>query len=320
MRQFKSWCLLLTLVALSIKGFSQSTTVGARLDKSDILLGGQTTLRLSASLPANGKITFPALSDTISSKIQIVEIGKLDTLKEESGRWKISRTYTITAFDAGVLTVPAFKFIGPDGELLTDPLPLQVEEVKVDTTKGVYDIKQPMTVKYGFIDWLKDNGALILLGFFLAILLIGLWFYYHKRRKKQPVIQEVKPLVPPHVTAIKKLEELRDKRLWQQEEVKLYYSELTDIVREYLEKRYGIPAMEQTSDEIFTSLMKLDVTEENKVKLREVLLLADLVKFAKQKPVAADNEASMESAMLFVKKSIIVNQPENQVQHNDGLN
>ena len=102
--------------------------------------------------------------------------------------------------------------------------------------------------------------------------------------------------------------------------MKLYYSELTDIVREYLEQRYGIHAMEQTSDEIFASLRKLDVAEDNKAKLREVLLLADLVKFAKQQPVSADNEAAMENAILFVKGSIIVNQPENKVQQNDGLN
>lgn len=314
MRQLINWSFFLMLCVLSLNGFSQNTTVGARLDKQSILLGDQTVLRLSASVPANGKIEFPQLSDTISSKVQIVEIGKLDTVKQSADRWVISRAYTITAFDAGVQTIPAFKFVGPDGDLLTDPLPLQVQEVKVDTTKGVFDIKQPMTVKYGFMDWMYDNWGLVLLGVLVVILLLGVWFYYRKRKKIKPAVVEVKPTVPADVTAIRKLELLRDKKLWQQEEVKQYYSELTDIVREYLEQRYKIPAMEQTSEEIFASIKHLDISAQNRARLQEVLLLADLVKFAKQKPMATDNEQSMESALVFVRESAFIHQPENKEQ------
>ncbi|WP_457290232.1 BatD family protein [Pedobacter sp. UYP24] len=315
-----NWCFFGMLCVFSLNGYSQNTTAGARLDKSSILLGDQTTLRLSVSLPANGKIEFPILSDTISAKVQIVDIGKLDTVKDASGRWVISRAYTITAFDAGVQTIPAFKFIGPDGQLLTDPIPLQVQEVKVDTTKGVFDIKQPMTVKYGFMDWLKDNWGLLLAETLLPIVLIGIWLYYRKHKKVKPVIVEVKPAIPADLTAINKLHALRDKKLWQQEEVKQYHSELTDILREYLEQRFNIPAMEQTSEEIFGSIKDRDITPQNKEILREILLLSDLVKFAKQKPQAEDNEQSIENALAFVSASRIVNPPENKIQQDDELN
>ncbi len=320
MRQLMNWCFFGILCVFSLNGYSQNTTVGARLDKSSILLGDQTTLRLSASVPANGKIEFPLLSDTISSKVQIVDIGKLDTLKDASGRWVISRAYTITAFDAGVQTIPAFKFTGPDGLLLTDPIPLQVQEVKVDTTKGVFDIKQPMTVKYGLMDWLRDNWGWVLIEILLPFLLVAIWLYYRKRKKVKSVIVEIKPPIPPDEAAINRLKALKDKKLWQQEEVKQYHSELTDILREYLEKRFNIPAMEQTSEEIFSSIKDQDITPQNKEILKEILLLSDLVKFAKQKPQAEDNEKSIENALVFVSASRMVNPPENKIQQDDELN
>ncbi|MES2829909.1 MAG: BatD family protein [Bacteroidota bacterium] len=311
------WILLL-LLALSINSFSQNSTVGAKLDKSDILLGDQTVLRLTANIPANGKIQFPVISDTISSKIQIVEIGKLDTLKEKNGRWLVSRAYVITAFESGIQTVPSFKFATADGQLQTDPLPLQVQEVKVDTTKGVFDIKQPMAVKYTFIDWVRDNWGWLISGILLIILLIGLWFYYRKRVPQKTVLKEVKPAVPADVEALQKLESLRTKQLWQKEETKAYYIELTDIIREYLEKRYNIPALEQTSEEILSSLNKPDLTDESRQTLRNILVLADLVKFAKHKPQTVENELCLDNAILFVRQSKPVFQPEIKVQGNDG--
>jgi len=301
MKQYFKACLLLVLAGMSFVVNAQEVTVEAKLDKPTILLGDQTVLRLTANLPAGGKVVFPILSDTLSAKVQVVSIGKLDTLKDQSGHLTISQAYTITAFDAGVQTIPAFEFTAQGTSLKTDPIPLQVEAVKVDTTKAIYDIKQPLAVKYGFMDWLRDNSVKVLLGLLLSIVLIGVWFYYKKRKKKEPVIVEVKPIVPAHVQALNKLSELRDKKLWQQDQVKQYHSELTDIVREFLEKRYKIRAMEQTSDEIFSGIRHLEISEENRNQLRQILMLADLVKFAKQKPLNTDNDQSMDNAIGFVK-------------------
>jgi hypothetical protein len=308
MKGYFNWCLLLALTGLSFAVSAQNITVTSKLDKSTILLGDQTVLRVTASLPANGKVTFPVLNDTLSSKVQIVGVGKLDTLKDQSGRWTISRAYTITAFDAGVQIIPALEFTAQGSSLKTDPLPLQVEAVKVDTTKAIYDIKQPLAVKYSFMDWLRDNSVKILLGLLLIIVLIGLWLYYKKRKKTAPVFVEAKPYVPAHVEALNKLTELRDKKLWQQDEVKQYHSELTDIIREFLEKRYKIRAMEQTSDEIFSGIRHLEISEENRNRLRQILTLADFVKFAKHKPLSTDNEQSMDNALSFVTAAAEIDQ------------
>jgi hypothetical protein len=301
MKRHLNWCLFLVFTLLNIAVQAQDVSVSAKLDKSSILLGDQTTLRLSANLPANGKITFPILSDTLSSKVQVVSVGKLDTLKDQSGKITLSRAYVITAFDAGVQTIPSFTFTANALEFKTDPIPLQVEAVKVDTTKAIYDIKQPIAVKYSFMDWLRDNSIKVLLGLLLIIILIGIWYYFKKRKKVVPVVVEVKPVIPLDVQALNKLAALKDKKLLEQDEVKQYHSELTDIIREFLEKRYKIRALEQTSDEIFSGLRHLEIAEENRNRLRQMLMLADLVKFAKQKPLAVENDQSMENAIGFVK-------------------
>ena len=317
MKRYSIWCFALGLTVFSFAVQAQEVQVSSKVDKPTILLGDQTVLRLSANIPANGKVTFPILVDSISSKVQIVEKGKLDTLKDQSGRWTITQAYTITAFDSGIQTIPAFTFTANGTELKTDPIPLQVEAVKVDTTKAIYDIKQPLAVKYGIMDWLRDNAVKVLLGLLLVIVLIGLWFYFKKRKKPAPVVIEVKPIIPAHVQALTKLTTLKDKQLWQQDEVKQYHSELTDIIREFLEKRYKIRAMEQTSDEIFSGIRHLDIDEENRNRLRQMLMLADLVKFAKQKPLNTDNEQSMDNAIGFVTSAGAANpSPQDTLQKN----
>jgi len=313
-----SWCLMLCLACITYKSNAQDIKVEAKLDKSTIVLGDQTILRLSAQVPVNGKVDFPALADTISSKIQIVEAGKTDTIADKNNPKlvTISRPYTITSFDAGLQTIPAFLLQVNAQSFKTDPLPLQVTAVAVDTTKAIYDIKQPLAVQYSFLDWLRDHWQWVVFSLIAILLIVGLIYYLWLKRKKKPVKEEVVPLVPADVTALNKLTVLRDKKLWQQEEVKQYHIELTDILREYLEKRYHIKALEQTSEEIFASLRYMEITDQNRNKLRQILMLADLVKFAKGKPLNSENEQSMENAISFVTDTKENNQlPDNKAQN-----
>lgn len=313
-----SWCLMLCLACITYKSNAQDIKVEAKLDKSTIVLGDQTILRLSAQVPVNGKVDFPALADTISSKIQIVEVGKTDTIADKNNPKlvTVSRPYTITSFDAGLQTIPAFLLQVNAQSFKTDPLPLQVTAVAVDTTKAIYDIKQPLAVQYSFLDWLRDHWQWVVFSLIAILLIVGLIYYLWLKRKKKPVKEEVVPLVPADVTALNKLTVLRDKKLWQQEEVKQYHIELTDILREYLEKRYHIKALEQTSEEIFASLRYMEITDQNRNKLRQILMLADLVKFAKGKPLNSENEQSMENAISFVTDTKENNQlPDNKAQN-----
>ena len=179
-----------------------------------------------------------------------------------------------------------------------------MQTVKVDTTKAIYDIKQPLKVSYTFFDWLKDNWIWVLLGVIVIAAIVGFIYYLKKKPKKEMILPVVKqPLIAAHVTALTQLKVLRDKKLWQQGEIKQYYVELSDVLREYLEKRYFIKTHEKTTDEIFAGLRGLDIPTENKQILQQILVMADLVKFAKEKPTPADNEQSIENAVVFVSKT-----------------
>lgn len=317
-----NWYLLLCLVAFTYKGKAQDIRVEAKLDSTSITLGDQTNLRLIVHLPVKSAIDFPVLADTISAKVQVVEIGRTDTLpdKDNPGTRTISRQYTITSFEAGLHMVPAYTFHNKTGSFNTQPLPLEVIAVKVDTTKAIYDIKGPLAVSYSFMDWLKDHWQWVLFPLLGVLLLAALFYYYLKKRKNKPVkVQEAKPFEPSHTVALDKLNALKGKKLWEQGELKQYHSELTDIIREYLEKRYGVNALEQTSEEIFSGLRHLKIAEQDTNKLRQVLILADLVKFAKEKPLNTDNEQSMENAISFVinTKAVTHSSPENNAQNNN---
>ncbi len=301
-RFFRIMLALLCLTCFSLKSNAQALQAEAKLQQYTIRIGDQTKLFLSVRQPVKAHISFPKLTDTIVSKVQVVSINKPDTVYDQTDRSAITVTqsYTITSFDAGTYTLPAFTIGSENGVVKTNEVTLQVETVKADTTKAIYDIKQPLSVSYTWLDWLRDNWYWVAGPLAAIALIIGLIIYLRKRPKPAPVVKVVEPTVPPHIIAMNKLKELRDRKLWQQEQVKEYYIELSDIVREYLEKRYIIKTHEKTTDEILAGLRHIDIADENRSKLKQILTLADLAKFAKEKPLPAENEASLDMAIDFV--------------------
>jgi hypothetical protein len=295
---------ILLLTCTALKSNAQAIKVEATVDKVSIPLGDQTRLHLIAHIQAKDEITFPQLADSIG-KIQIVSVAKPDTSfdKDNVQSETITRNYTVTSFTPGTYSIPPFTFKTKTGTYTTDSLILQFKPVAVDTTKAIYDIKQPLQVIYTWLDWLKDNWPWVAIPLVAILLIIGLTYYIVKRPKKEVVIVPLAPAVPPHIVAMTKLNELRDKKLWQQDEVKLYHSELSDTLREYLENRYRIHALEQTSDEIFASIKNAGIPADGLNKLRQILVMADLVKFAKEKPLPQDNEQSMDNAISFIMQT-----------------
>ena len=294
---------LSTCFALNINA-QNVIVVEAKLDQQTIRIGDQTNLRLIVHQPLKEKVNFPKLADTLTSKVQIVS-SRLDTVIDQNdhNRVTVTQSYIITSFDQGTYTIPSYAIGSAGGVLKTNEITLMVQTVQVDTTKAIYDIKQPLAVSYTLWDWLKDHWIWVAIGLAVIVAIIGVIWYLKKRPKVEKVIIQVKPDVPAHTIALNKLQQLRDKKLWQQDAVKQYYSELSDIIREYLEKRYVIKTQEKTTDEIFAALKYMDIANEYRVKLSQVLILADLVKFAKEKPLPVDNELTMENALGFVLKT-----------------
>jgi hypothetical protein len=306
---------------------AQNVKVHAELDSSSIQIGQQAKLTLSVEYKVNTndriKIQWPAIGDTLRKEVEVVRQSKIDTIipdRNDPFTFLQTKTIYVTSFDSGYWAVPPFKFIvnGDTSGIYSDALLLTVSTVSVDTTQAIKDIKDPYAIDYSFIDWIKDH-KLLLGGVLFGIILISflIWLII-RSRKKQPLVVEEKAIkIPAHVVAFEKLEKLKNDKLWQEGKLKQYHIALTDIIREYIENRFKIPALEQTTEEILSGFKTVAIDNESKEKLRQLLLLGDLVKFAKEQPLPTENEMSMINAFDFIngtkrEEEIIPPSPANQ--------
>ncbi len=288
---------------------AQDIRVNARLEDDVILIGEQTTLTLEATVPPSCLLVWPQVGDTLVSQIEVVRKSPVDTVPQANteGTIRLTQQLVITSFDSGYIAIPPFLFVyqtaGTEdyqtGE--TEAMLLQVDNPKVNMAEDIKDIKGPLRAPVTFAEiWPWLLCVLLLAG---AIIL---FLYYRRRRKKaQPlVVFRRKPSQPPHVIALDELEKLKAKKLWQSGKVKQYHTELTDIVRNYIAARFGIHATEMVTHEILESIEKTPVGPSIRLKLRETLELADLVKFAKENPLPDEHERSLNQAVDFVKESV----------------
>lgn len=301
--------LLLVFSFLIGNAKGQEIKATATLDSNSIQIGQQIKLQLSIQYRVdNGKrmsIQWPEIADTIRKEVEVVSQSRIDTIINKNDPFQFTQTKTlyITSFDSGYWALPPFKFIvnNDTNGIKTDPLLLQVNTIAVDTTLTIKDIKPPYEETYTWLDWLKDNMYIVytsLAAILLIILIIYITRYYSK--KERPMVIVEVPKIPAHIIALEKLDKLKEEKLWQEGKLKQYHSSLTDILREYIENRFKIPALEQTTDEILFGFRNVAIDEESKMKLKQVLILGDLVKFAKEQPLSTENERSLEYSYNFV--------------------
>lgn len=303
---------------------AQQVTVKASIDSTNILIGDQLRLILEIEKPRDMDIQFPLLPDTLGAGIEVVQRLPVDTLQlDNKDREKLSQSYFITSFDSGVHQIPPFffklKFDRMLDSVATKALSFQVFTMKIDTTKGPVDIKPPYSAPVS----LKEVTPYILGIILIAAILFFIFYYIKWKKKNVPLFRKPeKPLEPAHIIALRELDRIKAQKLWQQEKIKQYYSEVADTVRAYIENRFDIPAMEQTSAEtigVFKQNQELiDVT--SLVQIQHILSLADLVKFAKYAPLPDDNNLTLMNAYFFVNqtKKVEVKVPEKSVGESDG--
>jgi len=289
---------------------AQQVQVSARIDSTSILIGNQTTLRLTAAFDVkNGvpKIQWPKISDSLISKVDVINKSKIATVIPDSSQPTIQQqveNITITSFDSGYYAIPPFQFIingDSSNPQMTQAMMLQVNTVHVDTTKAFKDIKAPIQAPFSILELLPYIGYGL-----LALIVIGTILYYvikNRKKKNMVVVEQPKVIVPPHVKALEELEKLGLKKLWQEGKIKEYYTRITDIIRTYIEERYTIGALEMTTDEIMLALKRRAINESMKEKLRAILVLSDLVKFAKENPLPTDHEFCFNSSVDFVNET-----------------
>ncbi len=299
--------LILCVLLWSIAGIAlaQQSSLRASLEKDSILIGDQVDLQLVFKGPEKAMISWPELTDTLSSDVEIIRQSPIDTNRQE-GKIQLSRSFTITSFDSGKHLIGPFrvsfelpgdttKFVG-----ISQVLDLNVLNVAVDTTKAIKPIKGPKEAPLTF----SEIWPWLLIGFGSLLIIGGIWYYIYMRKRSRPLIPvRQKPRLPAHIHALNELEKLKQKKLWQAGKIKEYYTDLTDILRLYMEERFGINAMEMTSFEIMQQLEKDHMPGGALEKAAATFTLSDMVKFAKEKPLPSDNDTSWENARAFIEET-----------------
>jgi hypothetical protein len=292
---------LVFMLAMAVALNGQDIRVSSKLDTTRMLIGDQVNLWINIEHPEGMKVEFPVMGDSLAGKIEVMSASKPDTISKANRMWKLRQRLVVTSFDTGFFVIPPFSFRFGNDSVRTQAMSLEVFGMPVDTTKGITDIKLPYEIKVTFAEVLPY----IIVGLLLIAIAILLIRYYRKR--KAVVVVHEKPAPPPipaHILALEQLDELVREKLWQQGKIKLYYSRLTDIIRQYIELRFKVPAMEQTTEDIIRDFTQAGhISEKIRGELKVMLELADLVKFAKWQPEAADHESSQQSAYDFILKT-----------------
>jgi hypothetical protein len=269
------------------------------VDKTEIRIGDQVRATITTNLSGGREwINADACWPDSLSGIEVVS-------GPEWNRDRADATiamWTVAFFDTGVVRIPALKLViqhqGQSDTFLTNDVPIKVIPVEPDSTglsaiKDIYE--QPF--KPGYYKKYIPH----ILGAILLITALILWL---RQRESKRVVPEPAPVpLLPHEWAFKALDDLAEKKLWQQGEVKAHYTYLTTILREYLERRFSIHAMEQTSDEILIQLRRLHLSAGLLINTEELLSVADLIKFAKADPGKDMHAATIERVRDFVKET-----------------
>ena len=296
---------MLLLVVCLLAGFTagaQQTLIDVKVDTADILVGEQTTLHVTVTTDPNRRIIIPLPSDTLMTGVEVISVSDADSTVAD-GRLVIRRDILVTSFDSSLYLLPPFIAIDGADTIASNQVALKVSTVPVDVDnpEKFYDIKdvwQPPFVLADYYPWIFG----VLTALFL-ICVIGYLVQRYRRHRSEAPVKPAEPELPPYETAIRELDSIKDQKLWQQGLNKEYYTQVTDTLRRYISRRYGVNAMEKTSEEILAIIER--ETDEHTVydTLRQVLRLSDYVKFAKLHPLPDENDESMRNAYLFVNQT-----------------
>jgi len=298
--------LIAMLGFMSLK--AQVVAVNAILDTGSIRIGEQTYIDLYLTFDhahKNLRVSWPQIGDTLRKEVEVVNVSPVDTTipdKTTPTALQQHMRVTITAFDSGYFAIAPFKFVINDDTAhpaLTPPLLLSVHTVPTDTTLAkIKDIKPPFDEPF---DWRWYLPYAYWTAGILAVALIAfLVIRRYYKNKPKPVIVIEEPKIPAHIPALEALEKIKAEAVWKDNHIKEYYSAIADTVRAYIEGRFHINALELTSDEILQVFRSQVVDAESKEKLRQLLTLADLAKFAKMTPIEVEHILTLNNAFDFV--------------------
>ncbi|MDR3326570.1 MAG: hypothetical protein LBT04_00280 [Prevotellaceae bacterium] len=284
---------------------AQNFTVEAKIDSTMILIGEQCNLTFEISQQPDTKIVTPLFIDSIVKGIEIVSC-KFDTIKNPDNYLIVRQKYVITSFDSALYYIPEFKFACGMDTILSNSLSLKVVSIPIDTTQQEISIADIKPIVKAPFDWVLvfKIFLIVVICLFIIALFIFIYIYFFKKEPKKE--EEKAPAITklPHEIALEKLEEIRLEKIWQHGKTKEYYTQITDVLREYIEKRFLVNTLEKTSYEIIDSLQFARKEYfEQVLNMQKILITSDLVKFAKLIPDFNSHTTVLNNAVEFVKET-----------------
>ena len=308
--------LFLSLLSVQAQRFSAHATV----QPSEILIGEQALINLQVIAPKDKNILFPVYQDSIVGGLEVLMMGNADTIITDNVR-TINVKYLVTSFDSTLYYIPSMpvsdgidtvysnsfglKVIAPE---LKDSTLAYLEKMNTGQTDSIdfnelqlSDIKPIQKAPFSWKDLLSLLWIPLIILLLLAIL--GTIIYLIIRKNRKGYFFTPPPVLPAHLRAMKSLDKIKADKIWQQERYKEFYTQLTDVLRRYINERYGINSLEMTSGEILSIIRTKSEEDSVYENLKQVLTIADLVKFAKYKPYIDENDLSLMNAYFFVNQT-----------------
>lgn len=299
-------------VLSSMTSSAATHSVKASLDSAYLLMGRQTRLHLEIIEDKDAAGQLLIKGDTLVKEVEVIDMSQADTTDLGNNRVQIKRDLLIQSFDSGLYTLPPILYASGGDTSATDRLTLKVIPVSVDSLATIHTyagVEEGESRWYDFMpDWITDYWGWYLLA---AILIAGgIVGYLLITKKGRAVILPAKKPVPPYELAMRQLNELKEQHLCENGQEREFYTRLTEILRDYLARRFGINAMEMTSSQIVSILESNAETKLPNRYMKQILEIADFVKFAKVRPLPDDNVKAFSSAMQFVEDTRPLPEPE----------
>ena len=308
---------LLTLtmsLLLSMGNVWGRMSIKASVDSSQITMGYQTAIKLD--IVDNAQATSQVIVDkaTFPAQVEIVDWIYGDTTDLGNNLVEMKRALVVQSFVSGVYSIPPFLLVNGPDTVRSNPLTLKVNPVDVSQMSDINPLAPPAEFASKWYDWLPDWITDYWLWILLGMLVIAgaICGYLIMTKKVAVNILPQKKRLPPDQIAFNRLNALKDAQLWEKGQEKEYYTRLIDILRDYLQERFGINAMEMTSSQILKALSSNEETRLPHKYMQKVVEIADYVKFAKVRPMPDDNVRSFQNAMQFVEETRPVAAPEEE--------
>ena len=295
------------VLAAGAQAVRAQNVISAGVSRDTILIGDQIEWTSEMQVPRGMSVRIDSMSGYVVPGVELIGNFVIDTVDRGRDFSRVQTRAVITSFDSGSYVLPPLVVYVYRGEEAVDTMrlpevPLEVTTIPIDTTTyEMYDIRPQFRYPVTFAEVMPWVAG----GIVLVAIVIAVWRLIARRRRNRPLFGKPAPQDPPHIVALRDLDRIRGEKLWQTGNQKQYYTEITDTLRVYIEKRFGVKTIERTSGEILVELSTKDIQPSDFESLKDLFGTADLVKFAKYTASETENENAVPVAVRFVNDTFM---------------